>query len=325
MQNITPYNSPHYFIYLLLLLLPIMLGLWFGRRFKIYDAFATIVILIVTFFGGNMSQGLSLIAYVLFEMILTFSYIAYRKKHNNFWIFTLSVVLAIVPLVFVKLDPLIQNKTISLFAFLGISYLTFKSVEIIMEIRDGVIKDIKPFEFVRFLLFFPTISSGPIDRFRRFQKDVLNVPSREEYLKLLQSGTNKLMQGLLYKFIIGYFFGSLMVPKLQVLVLSYRGQTPLGLSWALVAYMYAWSMYLFFDFAGYSLFAVAISNFMGVKTPMNFKAPFKSKNIKDFWNRWHITLSFWFRDYIYMRLMFTVIKHKWIKNKVTMPKSHNQK
>lgn len=318
MQNITPYNSPHYFIYLLLLLLPIMLGLWFGRRFKIYDAFATIVILIVTFFGGNMSQGLSLIAYVLFEMILTFSYLAYRKKHNNFWIFTLSVVLAIVPLVFVKLDPLIQNKTISLFAFLGISYLTFKSVEIIMEIRDGVIKDIKPFEFVRFLLFFPTISSGPIDRFRRFQKDVLNVPSREEYLKLLQSGTNKLMQGLLYKFIIGYFFGSLMVPKLQVLVLSYRGQTPLGLSWALVAYMYAWSMYLFFDFAGYSLFAVAISNFMGVKTPMNFKAPFKSKNIKDFWNRWHITLSFWFRDYIYMRLMFTVIKHKWIKNKVTI-------
>ncbi|CAJ1189674.1 D-alanyl-lipoteichoic acid biosynthesis protein DltB [Companilactobacillus paralimentarius] len=318
MNNITPYSSPHYFIYLMLLLLPIMIGLWFGKRFRVYDFIATVIILIITFFGGNMSQGISLIFYVLYEMLLVFTYLSYRKKHNNFWIFTSYVVLAIIPLVFVKLDPLLKNQTISLFAFLGISYLTFKAVEIIMEIRDGVIKDIKPYEFVRFLLFFPTISSGPIDRFRRFQKDVMNVPSRDEYVELLHSGVNKLMQGLLYKFIIGYFFGTLLLPKIQILTLSYKGQTPLGLSWALVAYMYVYSMYLFFDFAGYSLFAVAISNFMGVKTPMNFRAPFKSHNIKDFWNRWHITLSFWFRDFIYMRLMFTVIKHKWLKNRVTI-------
>ncbi len=318
MNNITPYSSPHYFIYLLLLLLPIMIGLWFGKRLHIYDFFATVMILWITFFGGNMSQGISLIFYILYEMLLVFIYLSYRKKHNNFWIFTMFVVLAIVPLVFVKLDPLLKNATISLFGFMGISYLTFKAVEIIMEIRDGAIKNIKPYEFVRFLLFFPTISSGPIDRFRRFQKDVLKVPSRDEYVELLHSGVNKLMQGLAYKFIIGYFFGTLLLPKIQILTLSYCGETPLGISWALVAYMYVYSMYLFFDFAGYSLFAVSISNFMGIKTPMNFKAPFKSKNIKDFWNRWHITLSFWFRDFIYMRLMFTMIKHKWIKNRVNI-------
>ncbi|TGD23548.1 D-alanyl-lipoteichoic acid biosynthesis protein DltB [Companilactobacillus suantsaicola] len=318
MNNITPYSSPHYFIYLLLLLLPIMIGLWFGKRFKFYDFIATVVILIITFFGGNMSQGLSLIFYILYEMLLVFVYLSYRRKKNNFWVFTSFVVLAIIPLVFVKLDPLLKNATISLFGFMGISYLTFKAVEIIMEIRDGAIKDIKPYEFLRFLLFFPTISSGPIDRFRRFQKDVVKVPTRDEYVELLHSGVNKLMQGLLYKFIIGYFFGTLLLPKVQILVMSYRDQAPLGISWALVAYMYVYSMYLFFDFAGYSLFAVSISNFMGVKTPMNFRAPFKSHNIKDFWNRWHITLSFWFRDFIYMRLMFTVIKHKWMKNRVTI-------
>jgi len=316
MNNITPYSSPHYFIYLLLLLLPIMIGLWFGKRFRIYDFFATVVILITAFFGGNMKQGISLIFYILFEMLVVFTYRAYRKKYNNFWVFTSFVILAIIPLVFVKIDPLLNNATISLFGFMGISYLTFKAVEIIMESRDGAIKELKPFEFVRFLLFFPTITSGPIDRFKRFQKDVLNVPSREEYIKLLHSGVNKLMQGLLYKFIIGYFFGTLLLPKIEILTLSYRNQTPLGISWALVAYMYVYSMYLFFDFAGYSLFAVSISNFMGIKTPMNFRAPFKSKNIKDFWNRWHITLSYWFRDFIYMRLMFTIIKHKWMKNRV---------
>ena len=220
MNNITPYSSPHYFIYLLLLLLPIMIGLWFGKRLHIYDFFATVVILWITFFGGNMSQGISLIFYILYEMLLVFIYLSYRKKHNNFWIFTMFVVLAIVPLVFVKLDPLLKNATISLFGFMGISYLTFKAVEIIMEIRDGAIKNIKPYEFVRFLLFFPTISSGPIDRFRRFQKDVLKVPSRDEYVELLHSGVNKLMQGLAYKFIIGYFFGTLLLPKIQILTLS---------------------------------------------------------------------------------------------------------
>ncbi|GAB5056420.1 D-alanyl-lipoteichoic acid biosynthesis protein DltB [Companilactobacillus alimentarius] len=316
MNNITPYSSPHYFIYLMLLLLPIMIGLWFGKRLRIYDFIATVIILVITFFGGNMSQGISLIFYILYEMLLVFVYLSYRKKHNDFWIFTSFVVLAIIPLVFVKIDPLLNNATISLFGFMGISYLTFKAVEIIMEIRDGAIKDIKPYEFIRFLLFFPTISSGPIDRFRRFQKDVLKVPSCEEYVELLHSGVNKLMQGLLYKFIIGYFFGTLLLPKIQIAVLSYRGETPLGLSWSLLAYMYVYSMYLFFDFAGYSLFAVSISNFLGVKTPMNFRAPFKSHNIKDFWNRWHITLSYWFRDFIYMRLMFTVIKHKWMKSRV---------
>ena len=319
MNNITPYSSPHYFIYLLVLLLPIIIGLLFGKRFRIYDFIATVIILVITFFGGNASQGISLIAYVLFEMIVVFSYLRYRKKKNNsFWVFTFAVVMAIVPLVFVKLDPLIKNATISLFAFMGISYLTFKSVEIIMEVRDGTIKEIKPTEFVRFLLFFPTITSGPIDRFRRFQKDVLNVPSHDEYLKLLKSGTDKLMLGLVYKFILGYFFGTLLLPKISILALSYAHQRPLGISWALVAYMYCYSMYLFFDFAGYSLFAVAISNFMGVKTPMNFRRPFQAVNIKDFWNRWHITLSFWFRDFIYMRLVFTMMKKKWIKNRITM-------
>lgn len=143
MHNITPYSSPHYFIYLFVLLLPIIIGLLYGKRFRIYDFFATVLILVITFFGGDARQGISLIFYVLFEMIVVFTYKHYRKNHNNFWVFTSAVVLAIIPLVFVKLDPLLKNATISLFAFMGISYLTFKAVEIIMELRDGTIKEIK--------------------------------------------------------------------------------------------------------------------------------------------------------------------------------------
>ena len=82
--------------------------------------------------------------------------------------------------------------------------------------------------------------------------------------------------------------------------------------------MYCYSMYLFFDFAGYSLFAVGTSYFMGIRTPMNFNKPFISQNIKDFWNRWHMTLSFWFRDFIFMRFTFFAMKHKLVKNRIRL-------
>ena len=82
--------------------------------------------------------------------------------------------------------------------------------------------------------------------------------------------------------------------------------------------MYAYSLYLFFDFAGYSLFAIAVSYLYGIKTPPNFNQPFKAKNIKDFWNRWHMTLSFWFRDCIYMRSLFYMSRKKLLKSQFAM-------
>ena len=74
--------------------------------------------------------------------------------------------------------------------------------------------------------------------------------------------------------------------------------------------------YLFFDFAGYSLFAVAISYLMGVKTPMNFNQPFKSPEHQGILEPLaHQTLSFWFRDYIFMRFVFLATKKRWFKNR----------
>ena len=104
-----------------------------------------------------------------------------------------------------------------------------------------------------------------------------------------------------------------MLPKISALALAHGGW-----SWWVIAYMYTYSMDLFFDFAGYSLFAVGISYIMGIQTPMNFNKPFIAKNIKDFWNRWHMTLSFWFRDYIYMRLVFFMMKKKLLKSRIAI-------
>ncbi|WP_302582854.1 D-alanyl-lipoteichoic acid biosynthesis protein DltB [Lactobacillus intestinalis] len=318
--NLQPYANPQYFIYLMIALIPMIIGLYHGKRFKTYEAIFSLVFLFLIFDGSHWQQGINLLVYLVYEFAITFFYQNYRQKENKTWVFYLAVILAIIPLSIVKVLTAFPVKSIPfVIGFLGISYITFKNVQVIMEMRDGAIKKVDPLTYARFLLFFPTISSGPIDRYRRFKKDFDKAPSRDEYITDLQFAVRYLFQGFLYKFIIGWFFGTYWLPKIsQAALLAGNANGGLKLSWWVVAYMYCYSMYLFFDFAGYSLFAVSISYFMGIHTPMNFNKPFISKNIKDFWNRWHMTLSFWFRDYIYMRFTFFAIKKKLFKNRIRL-------
>ncbi len=321
--NLQPYSNPQYFIWLMLALVPIIIGLYFGKRFKTYEALFSLVFLFLIFDGTHWQQGVNLILYLIYEFLLTFSYLHYRTKKkspNKTWIFYLVVILAILPLAAVKILTAMPAGSVSfVVGFLGISYITFKNVQVIMETRDGAIKQIEAGTYARFLLFFPTISSGPIDRYRRFKKDFDRAPTRQAYLKDLQYAVRYLFQGFAYKFIIGWFFGTYLLPKIsKAALLIGNASGGLKLSWWVLAYMYDYSMYLFFDFAGYSLFAVSISYFMGIHTPMNFNMPFISKNIKDFWNRWHMTLSFWFRDYIYMRFTFFAMKKKLFKSRIRL-------
>lgn len=308
----TPYASPYYFVLIALLFLPIILNLLiYGKRGNGYAAFVTLFFLFISFGGAKWQQGLALIGYVIFQSIVVAVYFCYRQKKNQANAFYMAVFLAILPLITVKVTPFVAHNQNSLLGFLGISYLTFKAVQMIMEIRDGMIKEYSLVHYIQFLLFFPTISSGPIDRYRRFTKELVNPPQRAAYIQSLNQGIFRIFLGFLYKFIIGYYLGTMLLPIVKTAVLAHH-----GFSWSLVAYMYVYSLYLFFDFAGYSLFAVGVSNLLGYATPINFNKPFLAWNIKEFWNRWHMSLSFWFRDYVYMRLMFLLIKKKTFKSRI---------
>ena len=318
MINLQPYSNPTYFAIILSGLLPVIIGLYYGKRLKIYESLISLVFLIFTFGGNHWHQGIALIGYTIFQVLLTIGYAHYRQqKKNQTSVFVTMIILSIIPLAIVKLTPLFPANHGFNLGFLGISYLTFKTVQVLMELRDGTIKEISASQYLHFLLFFPTISSGPIDRYRRFLKDYENPPARDIYLQNINKAVFYLFQGFLYKYIIGYYLGTRLLPVVTHLALGQRlafGGT--GLSWYLLAYMYVYSLYLFFDFAGYSLFAISISYFMGIQTPQNFNKPFASHNIKEFWNRWHMTLSFWFRDFIFMRFTFWIMKHRWLKNRV---------
>lgn len=290
-----PYGTFTFFLIAFIVLLPVIIMGLVGKRSRIYNGISTMVMIVLIFssekhnlFGLSFLsvQLINFILYILWQVAIIMFYWKSRAKNNTFSKFFVVIVLSILPLVVVKVMQsswfgaaqlkLHENKVIEFIGFLGISYVTFKSVQLLMEIRDGSIKEVKVSKVFQFISFFPTISSGPIDRYKRFVKDEAKIPSSDQYQELLHKAIHYIMLGFLYKYIIAYL---IQVYAINPLLLDFNSFTAKWL------YMYAYSLYLFFDFAGYSLFAMAFSYLYGIQTPQNFKQPFKAKNIKDFWNR----------------------------------------
>jgi membrane protein involved in D-alanine export len=212
-----------------------------------------------------------------------------------------ALTLAVLPLVLVKLRPELNT----LAGFLGLSYVTFRSLDVQLSIHDGTIERVGIVEFFAFLLCFPTISAGPIDRYRRFAEDWRRPRDRAALVRDLDSGVHKLFTGFFYKFILA----ALIAQHWMNPASHHHGVA------AIVSYMYAYSFYLFFDFAGYSAFAIGVSYMLGVHAPENFRRPFLARNIRDFWDRWHISLSWWFRDHVYMRFLLLASRRRWFSNR----------
>ena len=303
-----PYSSPFYFVLLGIALIPLIIAHSFGKKWMLYQVLFSLAFLWVTF--SDSVTIWALIGFGVYETVLIKFYEHYRVVKNQTWVFYLITALAILPVFIVKLTPVIDPAhPNSIFGFLGISYMMFKTVGIILETRDGLIKKIPIKGYLYFLYFFPTISSGPIDRYRRFEKE-LAAPFTEKYADYLGRGIFYIFQGFLYKFIIGYLIDTYWLHDVAIQASRHPD------FWNMTSSMYAYGLYLFFDFAGYSLFAIGVSLIMGYDIPHNFNMPFIAKNIKDFWNRWHMTLSFWFRDFVAMRTAKWIMVKHWSKNRV---------
>ena len=286
--------------FFLLLFVVLLIGFvlnYFGKR-KDYYILSLSILFAGAIYGKSKAMVVYLLAFIIYQYVLVF--IAQRMDLKRL---KPLVMLSILPLVFNKVFAITQ---LHLLAFIGISYMSFKTIQIMLEISDGLIKEkISVKDYLQFLLFFPTVSSGPIDRSRRFLKEINEVMPRKDYLELAGEGVYRIVLGLLYKVVLSTYV-------YQVLfALSNTGTVVYS-----IKYMYLYTLYLFFDFAGYSLMAVGSSNILGIQTPMNFNKPFLSIDIKDFWTRWHITLSTWLRDFVFSRVLMQVIRKKWFKNRL---------
>lgn len=287
-----------FYILFVVLIIAVILGVN-EKSIRLYGIAATIFMLSIIF-SNSIRQGIYLILFFIGELILIKIYSLIIKKYKQRYILWVMILLSLLPLILVKWGNILIHRNVG---FLGVSYLTFKVIQMLIEIYDELITEVKILDFTYFLLFFPTISSGPIDRSRRFNEDIHKKLSSKEYVELLREGIWKLFWGIAYKFIFAtliYSYWMSKIPKEHTIINTLN-------------YMYGYSFYLFFDFAGYSLMAVGTSYILGVKTPDNFNMPFISKDIKEFWNRWHMSLSFWFRDFIYTRFVMASLKNKWFK------------
>ena len=286
--------------FFLLLFVVLLIGFvlnYFGKR-KDYYILSLSILFAGAIYGKSKSMVVYLLAFIIYQYVLVF--IAQRMDLKR-----------LKPLVMLSILPLVVNKVFALtqlhlLAFIGISYMSFKTIQIMLEISDGLIKEkISVKDYLQFLLFFPTVSSGPIDRSRRFLKEINEVMPRKEYLELAGDGVYRIVLGLLYKVILSTYVYQILFALSNTGTVIYS-----------IKYMYLYTLYLFFDFAGYSLMAVGSSNILGIQTPMNFNKPFLSIDIKDFWTRWHITLSTWLRDFVFSRVLMQVIRKKWFKNRL---------
>lgn len=292
------FEGNEFFFFLILALVIGFIINYLGKRTEYYILTLSVIFAIVIY--GKKTLMLSyLIGFIIYQYIL----VLIAQKTENAKHLKILVFLSVVPLIINKVFALTQWH---LLAFIGISYMSFKTIQIMIEISDGLIKErISIIDYIQFLLFFPTVSSGPIDRSRRFMVDIKERMPRDEYLELAGVGVYRVVLGLLYKVVLSTYSYHYLVTLPNFGSLEYS-----------IKYMYLYTLYLFFDFAGYSLMAVGSSNILGVQTPMNFNKPFLSIDIKDFWNRWHITLSTWLRDFVFSRVFMEATKKKRFKKRL---------
>ncbi len=246
-----------------------------------------IILAILTYFAALWPRGVgswSKPALVIVLLVLMLSFYKYSR-------FFLDNLLTLAGLAHVSLPDRLNTWTLPA-APLGISFFTFEFVHYLYEVRVHDRPPIRnPFHFGVFAIFFPTLAAGPIKRFPEFvpQLSTLANPSAERWW----AGLRRVIRGLFKKVCIA----DLLVEYVHVFEQASHPTAPLVAALAMVQ---GWRIY--YDFAGYSDMAIGLAQMLNLTVPENFNRPYWSTNLQEFWRRWHMSLSSWIRDYIYIPL-----------------------
>jgi alginate O-acetyltransferase complex protein AlgI len=173
--------------------------------------------------------------------------------------------------------------------WLGFSYIAFRLIHTLRDRQAGRLPPVTLGEYVIYVVFFPALTAGPIDRIERFVKD-LRAPLLLGPPEWLEAGT---------RFFVGMFKKYVIADGLALIALGATNALEVrtaGWAWVL---LYAFSLQIYFDFSGYTDMVLGIARPMGIKLPENFDAPYLKPNLTQFWNSWHMTLTQWFRAYYF--------------------------
>lgn len=177
---------------------------------------------------------------------------------------------------------------------IGLSFITFQKIAFLMDIRRGHIREIRPMEYILFASFFPQLIAGPIVHYR----DVVG-----QFMQKLHVTADNIGAGL-GVFAIGLAKKTVLADMLATYadpIFTRAASESITFYSAWLAAL-AYTFQLYFDFSGYCDMAMGLGLMFGITLPINFLSPYKSRSIIEFWRRWHITLSQFLRDYVYIPL-----------------------
>lgn len=176
---------------------------------------------------------------------------------------------------------------------LGLSYISFQIIAYLADVSHGAIPAEKNiFQFILYILFFPKIVSGPITKYKFFKNQI---SSLEPNFPNIADGLRRILQGVIKRLLIANQLGTVAD---AVFNLDVPNVAPLIAWLALIAY----TLQLYYDFSGYTDIALGLGKIIGINLPENFEYPYTSQSIGEFWRRWHMTLSSWFREYVFYPL-----------------------
>lgn len=190
-----------------------------------------------------------------------------------------------------QVQSLQTGQTINL-SWLGFSYVAFRLIHTIRDFQNGRFQDVDLRIYINYVIYFPAISAGPIDRIQNFEKELIKETNVwDDALP----GVKRITLGLVKKFVFAdlLFIFAINPTNIQLVKTS-------GWLWVMLL---AYSMMIYLDFSGYTDIALGMSSLIGITLPENFNHPYLSENPTSFWNRWHMSLTQWIRAYFYFPLI----------------------
>ena len=234
---------------------------------------------------------------VLAVLTLTTWYCAKKEKARKY-----GIIIAILVLVFFKYTNFFVESfakifgadctTLNIILPLGISFYTFSAISYIFDVSRGKVLQRSLMDLALYLAFFPKITSGPI----QCSEDFFDQIDKKRFV-----GWSSFASGIQI-FVFGLFKKIVLADRLSVFV-NQVYETPMAFG-SLTVFLaaIAYSLQIYFDFSGYSDMAIGVARMFGINLPRNFNLPYLSHNVTELWKRWHITLSTWLQEYLYISL-----------------------
>ncbi len=253
-------------------------------------------------------SGLAHLVLLIADIFWVYAVTRDRFYPHKTWRLALAISVPILALVYFKyltfilidglgIPPALLQETIftDILLPIGISFFTFELISYAIDRYRGEIEPPASLvNFALFVTFFPHLVAGPILRYR-------NVAGQFDRLPVFRLQSNETQEALV-QICVGFFLKILLADWLAGYITVLRSHLDALSAPGALFLVFSFSLQIYFDFFGYSLIAIGLGRLFGIRLPDNFQQPYAARNPREFWRRWHISLSFWLRDYVYLPL-----------------------